>query len=71
MPTKYPQKNQSVRVGFFVCGIWLVWLWCGYGVAMVWLWCGYGVAMVWLWCETQEKNSGNIWLLRLNTSIQC
>ncbi|EKN4918916.1 hypothetical protein DVQ41_07820 [Yersinia enterocolitica] len=60
MPTKYPQKNQSVRVGFFVCGIWLVWLWCG-----------YGVTMVWLWCETQEKNSGNIWLLRLNTSIQC
>ncbi|EOG8254183.1 hypothetical protein ACLIX0_001923 [Yersinia enterocolitica] len=45
--------------------------WCGYGVAMVWLWCDYGVAVVWLWCETQEKNSGNIWLLRLNTSIQC
>ncbi|EMH4752452.1 hypothetical protein DVQ23_11710 [Yersinia enterocolitica] len=23
MPTKYPKENQSVRVGFFVCGIWL------------------------------------------------
>ncbi|EKN4935295.1 hypothetical protein DVP09_07175 [Yersinia enterocolitica] len=21
MPTKYPKENQSVRVGFFVCGI--------------------------------------------------
>ncbi len=28
MPTKYPKENQSVRVGFFVCEIWLVWLWC-------------------------------------------
>ena len=30
--------------------LFLVYLWCIYGVFMVYLWCIYGVFMVYLWC---------------------
>ncbi len=31
-------------------GVAVVWQWCGSGVAVVWQWCGSGVAVVWQWC---------------------
>ena len=40
------RRKQLVKV----CGVWVLWVWCGVWVWVLWVWYGVWVWVLWVWC---------------------